>query len=83
MSGLPGGGKSSPESRGTHAGYLFAGGQERILDLMNRQDLFVPFELADGDILILNKTEIASIKPFDRERMNGVDGHSAPAYLGQ
>jgi hypothetical protein len=63
-------------------GFLFAGGQERILDVMNRQEPFVPFELNDGEILILNKKEIASVRPFDAERMNGGHGETAPAYLG-
>lgn len=65
-------------------GYMFAGRQERILDVMNRREPFIPFELADGEILIINKKEIASVKPLDRERMNGGNGHAqaAPAYVG-
>jgi hypothetical protein len=63
-------------------GFLFAGGQERILDVMNREEPFVPFELNDGEILILNKKEIASVKPFDKERMNGAGGQAMPTYLG-
>lgn len=65
-------------------GYMFAGGQERILDVMNRQEPFIPFELIDGEILIINKKEIASVKPLDKERMNGGSGQSqsAPAYVG-
>lgn len=65
-------------------GYMFAGGQERILDVMNRREPFIPFELVDGEILIINKKEIASVKPLDRERMNGGNDQTqtAPTYLG-
>lgn len=65
-------------------GYMFAGGQERILDVMNRREPFIPFELADGEFLIINKKEIASVKPLDRERMNGGSDQTqtAPTYLG-
>lgn len=65
-------------------GYMFAGGQERILDVMNRREPFIPFELVDGEILIINKKEIASVKPLDRERMNGGSDQTqtAPTYLG-
>lgn len=65
-------------------GYMFAGGQERILDVMNRREPFIPFELADGEFLIINKKEIASVKPLDRERMNGGGDQTrtAPTYLG-
>ncbi len=57
---------------GTHLeGYVFAGSQERVLDLMNGHDPFLPVELSDGQFSIMNKSVIQSITPSDRERMEG------------
>ena len=52
-------------------GYVFAGSQERVLDLMNGHDPFLPIELKDGQFSIMNKSVIQSITPSDRERMEG------------
>ena len=50
-------------------GYVFAGSQERVLDLMNGREPFLPIELSDGQFSIMNKSVIQSITPSDRERM--------------
>ena len=50
-------------------GYVFAGSQERVLDLMNGHDPFLPVELTDGQFSIMNKSVIQSITPSDRDRM--------------
>ena len=52
-------------------GYVFAGSQERILDLMNGREPFIPIELSDGQFSIMNKSVIQSITPSDRDRMEG------------
>lgn len=52
-------------------GYVFAGSQERVLDLMNSREPFLPIELSDGQFAIMNKSVIQSITPSDRERMEG------------
>ena len=53
--------------------YVFAGSQERVLDLMNGHDPFLPVELSDGQFSIVNKSMIQSITPSDRERMKDVE----------
>ena len=59
--------------------HVFAGSQERILDLMNGHDPFLPVELTDGQFSIMNKSVIQSITPSDRERMEGSaeEGHGS------
>jgi hypothetical protein len=52
-------------------GYVFAGSQERVLDLMNNREPFLPIELSGGQFAIMNKSVIQSITPSDRERMEG------------
>ncbi len=52
-------------------GYVFAGSQERVLDLMNGREPFLPIELSGGQFAIMNKSVIQSITPSDRERMEG------------
>ena len=42
-------------------GYVFAGSQERVLDLMNSREPFLPIELSDGQFSIMNKRVIQSI----------------------
>ncbi len=60
--------------------HVFAGSQERILDLMNGHDPFLPVELTDGQFSIMNKSVIQSITPSDRERMEDVEEAQPPAY---
>ncbi len=65
---------------GTHLeGYVFAGSEERVLDLMNGHDPFLPVELTDGQFSIMNKIVIQSITPSDREHMDtNAEGIHAP-----
>ncbi len=50
-------------------GYVYVGGQERILDLLNNHERFIPFELPDGRILMVNKNAIVLVAPNDADRM--------------
>ncbi len=47
------------------SGDLFVCGKQRILDLLNDHRQFLPLECADGETLIVSKSSIATIKPFD------------------
>ncbi len=48
-------------------GKLYLAGDQRVSDLMNLQNPFVPFVTSDGDLLILNKSVIASIRILGEE----------------
>ncbi len=50
-------------------GFVYVGGQERILDLLNNHERFVPFELNDGTMIMVNKNAIVLVMPDDGDRM--------------
>ena len=50
-------------------GYVFVGGQERVLDLLNNSDPFMPFEHEDGRFVMINKQAIAYAWPEDGQWM--------------
>ena len=50
-------------------GYVYVGGQERILDLLNNHERFIPVELSEGRMVLINKNAIVYVAPFDEERM--------------
>ncbi|MCH9019503.1 MAG: hypothetical protein IIA73_03970 [Proteobacteria bacterium] len=54
-------------------GHLFLSVQQRILDSLNDERAFVPFEDAENVLTVLNKSAITRIKPVDQ----GMD-HAAP-----
>ena len=60
-------------------GYVHVCGQERILDLVNDSRPFLPFETNEGKILLINKSMVGVIEPFDKERMTSSD--SAPPTM--
>ncbi len=50
-----------------YRGKLYLAGDQRVSDLMNLDTPFVPFVTSDDDLLILNKSIIASIQILDLE----------------
>lgn len=48
-------------------GSLHVAGDQRVSDLMNLDNTFVPFATSEGELLILNKSVIASIKILGKE----------------
>ena len=55
-------------------GYMFAGGQDRILDVMNGESPFIPFETDQGHLFILRKSQVVRVEPRDDERMGNTAG---------
>jgi hypothetical protein len=49
-------------------GVVFPGGQERILDLLNGPDQFIPVEIV-GRMRMVNKNMIMWVFPEDTQRM--------------
>jgi len=82
--------KSTPKIKAevemiTHDGVLLKGKfftvpSQRVLDVLNDECTFLPFETEDGDIYIVNKTFIARIRPLGNP-MPSV--REAPTWLGQ
>ena len=52
-------------------GYVYVAGAERILDVLNAKDPFLPIEMASGKVLLVNKISILGVEPFDEEWMEG------------
>lgn len=50
-------------------GHVFVGGQERVLDLLNGTERFIPFEHEDGRYVMINKEAIAYVWPEDSHWM--------------
>jgi len=50
-------------------GYVFVAGHERVLDLLNNDDPFVPFRCLDGRDVMINKQAIAFVWPDDQHWM--------------
>ena len=50
-------------------GSVFVAVKQRILDTMNTDEPFLPFETVKGKFLLINKSAIACVEPFDQERM--------------
>ncbi len=51
-------------------GYVHLGGSERVLDLLNSGAPFLPLETQDDKFLLINKTAIIHVEPFDEEWMS-------------
>ncbi len=51
-------------------GHVFLGGTERVLDLMNHKDLFLPVSMNGSKVLLINKYSISQIRPYDGEWMD-------------
>ncbi len=49
-------------------GRIFVGMDERTLDVMNADESFLPFLTAEERFILINKSSIAQIEPFDEER---------------
>ena len=60
----------------TMDGFVFVGGQERVLDLLNNADPFMPFQHDDGRYVMINKQAIAYAWPEDDQWMGNT--YSAP-----
>lgn len=70
----------------THDGVLLKGKfftvpSQRVLDVLNDERSFLPFETEDGDIYIVNKTFIARIRPIGAPPVQAA--REAPTWLGQ
>ena len=63
-------------------GYFFLGGQERVLDLLNGPSTYLPFQLTNGNIHILNKSVIVRIIPHDEDRMAETNSNANEVHLG-
>jgi hypothetical protein len=50
-------------------GFVFVAGQERVLDLLNSREPFLPFETEDGRYVMINKRVIAFVWPHDEQWM--------------
>jgi hypothetical protein len=48
--------------------FVYAGGQERVLDILNNSDKFIPIEV-HGEMRIINKSSISWLIPEDQDRM--------------
>ena len=48
--------------------FVYAGGQERVLDILNNDDKFIPIEV-HGEMRIIRKDAIQWLIPEDQERM--------------
>ena len=48
--------------------YVYAGGQERVLDILNGPERFMPVEV-HGELRMVNKDSIMWLIPEDAERM--------------
>ena len=46
-----------------YEGCFFVSGDQRIKDMLNGDNAFVPFETLDGEIVILNRNAIARVVP--------------------
>ncbi len=44
-------------------GHFFVAGYQRIKDVLNGEDLFIPFENMDGAIYLVNRTSISRVVP--------------------
>jgi len=64
----------------TLKGKFFTVPSQRVLDVLNDERTFLPFETEDGDIFIINKTYIARIRPLGSPMPTA---REAPAWLGQ
>ncbi len=53
----------------TLEGHVYVEGSERVLDLLNRHERFLPLEMDDGKVVLLNKNAISQIVPSDEEWM--------------
>ncbi len=59
-------------------GFVFVAGNERVLDLLNGREPFMPFETEDGRYVMINKQAIAFAWPHDEQWMQSTYG-AAPA----
>lgn len=50
-----------------HRGKLYVTADQRVSDLMNLGNTFVPFSTSEGDLLIFNKSVIACIRILEAE----------------
>ncbi len=69
----------------THDGVLLKGKfftvpSQRVLDVLNDDRTFLPFETEEGDIFIVNKNFIARIRPLGTPVASA---REAPTWLGQ
>lgn len=61
-------------------GKFFTVPSQRVLDVLNDERAFLPFETEEGDIYIINKQFVARIQPIGQQVESA---KSAPTWLGQ
>ncbi len=47
-------------------GEMYLCAEQQVLDILNGDRQFLPFEGLDGDVSVINKTAIAKITPYDK-----------------
>jgi hypothetical protein len=52
----------------TVSGAVFIGVDERVSDLLNDSKPFFPVRMENGEILLINKSSVALVKPLDVSR---------------
>lgn len=62
-------------------GRIFVGREERTLDVMNADEPFLPFLTAEERFILINKSAIAQIEPFDEERPDADEAAGQSAAL--
>jgi hypothetical protein len=58
-------------------GFLFVPRNERVVDMMNDDRSFVPFEMLDGSVVIIAKAAIARVTDFSEQKAPEVDPSAA------
>lgn len=53
-------------------GEMFLRAEQQVLDILNCEDQFVPFEGMDGAVSVINKTAIAKITQYGKAKSENV-----------
>ncbi len=56
------------------SGYMFVSGQDRVLDIMNSDTPFIPFQTDQGYLFIIRKSQVVRVEPRDDDRMGNSAG---------
>ncbi len=63
-------------------GHVYVAGTERILDILNNAAPFLPIEVGSGKVLLVNKSSIDIVEPFDEDWMGTDVGEGPPLQPG-
>lgn len=56
------------KNKTTLKGHFFTAQDERVLDVLNDERTFIPFEELDGTINLLSKSVVANVRPLDNKQ---------------